>query len=92
MIDDTAGYPSDVVSRLFGDVQGLNPRPSFVVSTGDYLFASQPRAGEPTQASPQLDIYLQARASFAGPLFLPWAITSAPGPPAPTAAPALSTA
>jgi hypothetical protein len=69
MIDDTAGYPSDVVSRLYGDVQALDPRPSFVVSTGDYLFASQPRAGEPSQAGPQLDIYLQARAAFAGPLF-----------------------
>ncbi len=68
-VDDTAGYPSDVVTRLYADVQALNPRPSFVVSTGDYLFASAQRAGEPSQAGPQLDMYMQARARFAGPLF-----------------------
>ena len=68
-VDDTGGYPSDVVSRIYGDVQALTPRPSFVVSTGDYLFASEPAAGEPGQAGPQLDVYLQARARFTGPLF-----------------------
>jgi hypothetical protein len=69
MVDDTGGYPSDVVSRIYADVQALRPRPTFVVSTGDYLFASEPAPGEPGQAGPQLDTYLQARARFAGPLF-----------------------
>jgi hypothetical protein len=67
-IDDTAGYPSDVVSRIYGDVQALSPRPPFVVSTGDYLFASEPAPGEPGQAGPQLDVYLQARSRFTGQL------------------------
>jgi hypothetical protein len=69
MVDDTAGYPSDVVARIYGDIQALSPRPTFVVSTGDYLFASEPHAGAPSQAGPQLDVYLQARARFTGPLY-----------------------
>jgi calcineurin-like phosphoesterase family protein len=69
LVDDTAGYPSDVVTRIYGDVQSLDPRPAFVVSTGDYLFASEPSGGDVGQAGPQLDIYLQARARFTGPLF-----------------------
>jgi hypothetical protein len=69
LVDDTAGYPSDVVTRIYGDVQSLDPPPAFVVSTGDYLFASEPRGGDASQAGPQLDIYLQARARFTGALF-----------------------
>jgi hypothetical protein len=64
-LDDTAGYPSRVVSTIFGDIAAMHPRPAWVVSTGDYVFASASRG----QAEPQLDVYLQARARFAGPLF-----------------------
>ena len=68
-IDDTAGYPVDVITTIYADIRALEPRPAMVLSTGDYLFASvPPRAGE-SQAAPQLDIYLQARARFPGPLF-----------------------
>jgi hypothetical protein len=68
-VDDTGGYPTDVVTAIYAGIRGLDPRPAMVVATGDYLFASaRPRAGE-SQAGPQLDIYMQARARFPGPLF-----------------------
>ncbi len=68
-IDDTSGYPATVVTTIYSSIQALKPRPPFVLSTGDYLFASAPVAGEPSQAGPQLDIYLQARARYSGTLF-----------------------
>ena len=64
--DDTAGYPADVVTRLFADIQATEPRPAFVLGTGDYVFASN-RAGG--QAASQLDIYMQARARYQGAFF-----------------------
>ncbi len=64
-IDDTAGYPTPVITKIYGGIQAFAPRPSFVVSTGDYVFASS----FGTQANPQLDLYLGARAQFSGPNF-----------------------
>ncbi len=63
--DDTAGYPTAIIQKIYGDVQALAARPSFVVSTGDYMFAS---VGSP-EAATQLDLYLAARAQYAGPFF-----------------------
>jgi hypothetical protein len=64
--DDTAGYPTEIITQIFAGIQAVRPRPSFVVSTGDYMFAS---SRPDTQAAPQLDLYMQARARFAGTLF-----------------------
>jgi hypothetical protein len=64
-VDDTSGYPTAIVTKIFQDVQALNPRPLFGVSTGDYMFA-QPGNG---QAQPQLDLYMQARKGFSGIMF-----------------------
>ncbi len=64
--DDTAGYPTDVITQIFAGIQATQPRPSFVIATGDYVFASN---RPDTQAGPQLDMYLQARARFSGVLF-----------------------
>jgi hypothetical protein len=64
-IDDTGGYPANVVSALFADLANLRPQPPMAVATGDYVFASAANG----QAAPQLDIYMQARARFPGALF-----------------------
>ncbi len=64
-INDTAGYPTAIIDKIYSDMQTLTPRPAFVVSTGDYMFAST----SSTQSTPQLDLYLAARANYAGPTF-----------------------
>jgi hypothetical protein len=58
--DDTAGYPTAVITKIWKDVEALSPRPAFAVSTGDYMFANT----YGTQQGPQLDLYLGARAAF----------------------------
>ncbi len=63
--DDTGNYPVAVAARIFQDIEDFSPRPEFVVSTGDYMFA-QPGHG---QAAPQASLYLQAAQSFSGQLF-----------------------
>ncbi len=64
-IDDTAGYPSAIVNKVFEDTQAMNPRPQFMVATGDYIFASP----NGTEGAPQLALYAQAAQRFSGPLF-----------------------
>ena len=64
-IDDTKGYPTTIITKLY---QGLAQRPSvppFVVSTGDYIFASV----SGNEAAPQFAKYLSARSGYAGTLF-----------------------
>ena len=68
-VDDTSGYPADVVTSVFGGINALAARPPMVVSTGDYVFASASSTAANSQASPQFDIYMQARARFAGAFF-----------------------
>jgi len=64
-IDDTPGYPTAVIDKIFSDVEAFAPRPAFVVSTGDYMFAST----FGTQAGAQLDLYLGARAKYSQAVF-----------------------
>jgi Calcineurin-like phosphoesterase len=68
-VDDTAGYPVGIITAIFAGLRAVEPRPALAVSTGDYLFASTPPRDGDSQAGPQLDIYMQARARFPGPLF-----------------------
>lgn len=65
VIDDTAAYPTLIITTIFQALQGANPRPAFAVSTGDYMFASNTG----NQAAPQLDKYLDARKKFSNPVF-----------------------
>ncbi len=58
--DDTAGYPSAIIGKIWQDVEDENPRPEFALSTGDYMFASVFGAS----AAPQMDLYLAARDHF----------------------------
>lgn len=64
--NDTAGYPIDVIGRIYADIEALTPRPPLVVSTGDYVFASSERGDI---AAAQLDIYMRERARYSGAFF-----------------------
>ena len=64
-IDDTANYPVDVITQIYADLAAMNPRPQFVVTTGDYMFAS-PYAAE---GAKQMALYSKASAQFPNPIF-----------------------
>src|SRR5580698_10192600 len=64
--DDTGSYPTNVVSALFQRIEALRPWPSFVVATGDYVFAS---TGSMSTAAAQLDLFAQARTLYHGQFF-----------------------
>jgi hypothetical protein len=64
-IDDTPGYPTPIITKIWSDIAALEPMPPFTVSTGDYQFSSS----FGTQAAPQLDLYLGARAQYPGVTF-----------------------
>ena len=65
VIDDTAGYPKTIISTIYADVEALNPRPPFSLSTGDYVFA---KPYGPLAAG-QFDLYLAARQQYKGVVF-----------------------
>jgi hypothetical protein len=64
-IDDTSGYPTSIITKIFQDLQGMSPKPQFGVSTGDYMYAT-PGSGN---AGRQLDVYIMARSNFTNLMF-----------------------
>src|SRR5262249_35199477 len=64
-IDDTAGYPTAIITKIFKDLQAETPRPGFAVATGDYEFSNT----NGVQSALQLDLYIQARSNFSNPEF-----------------------
>ncbi len=62
--DDTAGYPSAVIGKIYQDLAALTPPPAFAIATGDYMFATQSGS-----AAAQLNLYRAAMRAFSGPLF-----------------------
>ena len=60
--DDTSGYPTAIITKIWQDVAAESPAPQFAISTGDYMFAST----SGTQQQPQLAKYMQARSAFSG--------------------------
>ena len=64
-VDDTKGYPTTIITKLYQDLAQRPSVPPFVVSTGDYIFASV----SGTQAAPQFAQYQSARAGYGGMLF-----------------------
>jgi hypothetical protein len=64
-IDDTSGYPTAVITKVYQDMEAWSPRPTFGVSTGDYMFAT-PGAGN---VAPQLSLYTTARGNFSNMMF-----------------------
>lgn len=65
LIDDTAGYPTTTINKLYADLAAQNPAPPFIVTTGDYVFAKP----SGSQAAAQFKIYNAARAKYAGVVF-----------------------
>jgi hypothetical protein len=63
--DDTAGYPTAIITKIYQDIASANPKPAFVVGTGDYQYASP--TGSTQQA--QLNLYMGARSAFDGPFY-----------------------
>jgi hypothetical protein len=63
-LDETLDYPTAIIDEIFSDIEALTPRPSFVVTSGDYQYAAEASA-----SVAQIDLYLGARAKFAGPVF-----------------------
>jgi hypothetical protein len=58
-------YPTAIITQIFTDIQGMNPRPQFVVATGDYQF-SIPLTG---QSNTQVGLYRKAEQAFSGTVF-----------------------
>ena len=65
--DDTAGYPTAIITKIWQDIEAASPRPAFAVATGNYMFAN-PAHMPGTQAA-QLTDYMSARAAFSNLLF-----------------------
>ena len=63
--DDTAGYPTAVIQKIFGDIEGVSPTIPFTLSTGDYQYASI----YGTESAPQLSLWLSAREKYSGLVF-----------------------
>jgi hypothetical protein len=64
-IDDTAGYPTAVITKIYQDMEGFSPRPMFGVSTGDYMYVT-PGSGN---SGPQVSLYTTARGNFSNVMF-----------------------
>jgi calcineurin-like phosphoesterase family protein len=61
--NDTANYPSEIVTGLFTQIAAQSP--DFVVGTGDYMFASS----DSTVVNAQLALLLAAEQGYAGPIY-----------------------
>jgi len=59
-------YPSQLIGRIFQQIQGLSPPVPFVVSTGDYQYNSP---GDGTAGWQVLQQYLPAARQFRGPVY-----------------------
>ena len=60
--NDTANYPTAIITKIWQDVEAEVPHPRFAISTGDYIFAD-PSSHE---QMPQLAKYMAARGVFTG--------------------------
>jgi hypothetical protein len=65
-IDGTNNYPTAVIDKIYADIAAMNPQPQFIITTGDYMFASTSGG----QAQPQMNMYMQAAKQYTtGPIF-----------------------
>jgi hypothetical protein len=65
-IDATGSYPSAIIEKIYSDIAALNPQPQFVITTGDYMFASP----SGNQAQAQMALYMRAAHQYTtGPIF-----------------------
>jgi hypothetical protein len=65
--DDTPNYPTAVITKIYQDIATLDPRPQFVIATGDYMFTAFGNTSH--EGTPQMALYTQARAAYPGPVF-----------------------
>ena len=65
IVEDTANYPTAVITGIYQAIEAMQPKPEFVLTTGDYMFA-RPTG---TQGATQMGLYLRARAAFGGLVF-----------------------
>jgi hypothetical protein len=63
--NDTAGYPTSIVAKIWQDIQNATPRPAFAIATGDYINAIP---GGP-QVTPQFTQWLSLRKGFSNPVY-----------------------
>ncbi|MBX7099863.1 MAG: metallophosphoesterase [Myxococcaceae bacterium] len=63
--NDTAHYPTAIITKIYDQIQAMNPRPQFVVTTGDYMFANATQG----QGEIQIQKYLSARDNYKGMVF-----------------------
>jgi len=63
--NDTAHYPTAIITKIYEEIQAMNPRPQFVITTGDYMFAAPTGA----QGDKQMKLYLAARSHYKGTVF-----------------------
>jgi predicted phosphodiesterase len=63
--DETAGYPTDIITKIYADVAAITPAPQFVIATGDFMDANP----QNDQQQPQLDLYMTAAHQYKGPIF-----------------------
>jgi Calcineurin-like phosphoesterase len=63
--DDPKSYPTDTITKIFTTIEAMSPRPSMVVSTGDYAFTLTGTG----DTSAELDLYMGARAKYSGAFF-----------------------
>ncbi len=64
-VDDVTNYPTPIITKIWQDVEATSPHPQFAIATGDYMFAST----SGSEQQPQLDLYMNARAAFSGPMY-----------------------
>jgi hypothetical protein len=64
-IDETTTYPTQVIEKIYADLEAMTPRPQFVVTTGDYQFASPSGSAGPAQ----IGLYMNARQAYSGVVF-----------------------
>jgi hypothetical protein len=63
--NDTLGYPTDIITKIWEDIAAASPKPAFAIGTGDYASSIDILS----QAAKQVDLYMGARAAFDGPFF-----------------------
>ena len=61
--DDVSGYPSAIITKIFQDIEAFQPKPPFILATGDYQFSS---TGSSSTAMQQLGLYVTARQNYSG--------------------------
>jgi hypothetical protein len=59
---DTPNYPTAIITQIYTDITNQDPRPEFVISTGDYMYANPSTSA----GADQLQFYLNARSIFPG--------------------------